>query len=32
MSYEFPPRMQPSDIEDTRHFYKHPLIVDYEPN
>ncbi|KAH8757139.1 matrix metallo proteinase-11 [Hyaloscypha sp. PMI_1271] len=32
MSYKFPPQLQKSDIEDTRSFYKYPLIVDYIPD
>jgi len=32
MSYVFPPELQESDIQDTRFFYKHPLIVDYNPD
>lgn len=32
MSYVFPPELQESDIQDTRHFYKHPLIVDHHPD
>jgi hypothetical protein len=32
MSYVFPPQLQKSDIEDTRSFYKYPLIVDYTPD
>ncbi|KAH7130718.1 matrix metallo proteinase-11 [Dendryphion nanum] len=32
MSYVFPPEIQESDIQDTRFFYKHPLIVDYSPD
>jgi hypothetical protein len=32
MSYVFPPELQESDIQDTRYFYKHPLIVDYNPD
>ncbi|OAA82581.1 Metallopeptidase, catalytic domain protein [Akanthomyces lecanii RCEF 1005] len=32
MSYVFPPELQESDIQDTRDFYKHPLIVDYTPD
>lgn len=32
MSYVFPPEMQETDVQDTRYFYKHPLIVDYVPD
>lgn len=32
MSYVFPPKLQQSDIQDTRYFYKHPLFVDYSPD
>jgi len=32
MAYVFPPEIQQSDVEDTRRFYKHPLIVDYTPD
>lgn len=32
MSYVFPPELQESDIQDTRSFYRYPLIVDYTPD
>lgn len=32
MNYVFPPELQESDIRDTRYFYKHPLIVDFDPD
>jgi hypothetical protein len=32
MAYKFPPQLQKSDVEDTRSFYKYPLIVDYIPD
>lgn len=32
MEYKFPPMIQKTDIDDTRYFYKFPLIVDYNPD